>query len=100
MWWSIVKNDEYHLGKQQKHHNWKEKRSQFQAKNKFKLVLISLVQICTQSEPKKNWLAFKKISSVPPKSDSLQVHQVNQNVTVFKGFSKLSLKLSELSSIE
>jgi len=35
MWWLIVKNDELSWGKQKKHHNWKEKGTQFQAKNKF-----------------------------------------------------------------
>jgi len=34
MWWLIVKN-EFHWGKQKKHYNWKEKGTQFQAKNKF-----------------------------------------------------------------
>jgi len=35
MWWLIIKNDKFHWGKQKKHHNWKEKGTQFQAKNKF-----------------------------------------------------------------
>jgi len=63
---------------------------------------FSLVQIGTQSEQTRNWLPFLK----PLQKKPLMYHPnltvtINQNVTVFNGFfSKLSLKLGELSSIE